>query len=425
MTLGNANCHHKCLVHFVAHDAPNQATATVRHLTLLRYNWRRVRARALRSACAQCLCGQYASGWGLLGGWLTRRYEGGTVLRVSTRYYRVGPGFPSPGVLRTSLYNLLAGNGVSPLDKLGLDGHLEPCQAQCFARSRFIDAGHLEQDTTRLDNTYPVIHRTLTFTHAGFGRLGGHGLIREYANPDTPTPLDIADDGTSGSFDLALRDPGRFKRLETELAKLYVRAAQGFTRHTAAHLLAVFYPLWHQHNGQSLTLLADINVGSFGHFFFFIRLLARINPNLHADTPIGCQGFSRAVVAHGAQGIAWDAAFDLPLTAGHFRPRQTPAGLNFDAQGTLAHGLRNSALHCTAVPDAALKLTHDVFSNKLRIQVGLLNFLNLNLDLFVGHGFESSPNLLNRIALAPDDDARLGSEDGDDHLLRIALDLNL
>jgi len=121
-----------------------------------------------------------------------------------------------------------------------------------------------------------VVHRALAFTHAGFGGLGGHGLVRENAYPDATTALDVAHDGTPGRFNLALGDPGRFKRLEAKFAKLYISAAQGLARHAASCLLAVLNPLcitWR------FILLAHVNVGWFRQFFFFRQVLARVNPD--------------------------------------------------------------------------------------------------------------------------------------------------
>ncbi len=75
--------------------------------------------------------------------------------------------------------------------------------------------------------------------------------------------------------------------------------------------------------------------------------------------------------------------------------------------------------------DTTLKLAYDVFGNELGIQIGLLDFLNLDLDLFGGQVFEALANLLDSLTLAPNDDAGLGSKDCHDNLAWIALDLDL
>src|SRR5579859_758180 len=171
-------------------------------------------------------------------------------------------------------------------------------------------------------------------------------------------------------------------------------------------------------------LLAHVNVGWFGQFFF-LRLLARVHPHLDADPPVGGQRFCGSVVNHRTQGVARDAAFDLPLTAGHFSPGQAATDLNLDALRALAQSLGNGTLHGTAVPNTALQLPHDIFGDQLGVQVGLFDLLNLDLDLLAGLSFQVLPDFLNGFALAPDNNAGLGREDGHDDLLRETLYLDL
>src|SRR5262249_49393611 len=195
-----------------------------------------------------------------------------------------------------------------------------------------VNVRHLEHDAARLNHANPVIDRTLALTHTGFGGLGGHRLIPEDAKPHAATALGVAGDGAAGSFDLALRDPGRFKGLQRIFAKLNVSAARGLAGHAPAHLFTVFNPFWHQHSdlscdtarllatiGDYCRLLAHVNVGWLRRFFF-LQLFARVNPDLDADAPECRQRFRSAKVDYGAQRIARDATFDLPLTTGHFGP---------------------------------------------------------------------------------------------------------
>src|SRR5262245_39834751 len=87
--------------------------------------------------------------------------------------------------------DLLTRNRIGTLDELGFDRHLEGGQAERHTRRFLVDTGHLEHDSSRLDHAHPVIDRALALAHAGFGGLGGHGLIREDANPHAATTLDV------------------------------------------------------------------------------------------------------------------------------------------------------------------------------------------------------------------------------------------
>jgi hypothetical protein len=86
---------------------------------------------------------------------------------------------------------------------------------------------------------------------AGFWVIG---LSGKDADPDLSTALHCTHDRTAGSFDLAGSDPGRFQGLQAKITKMDFSAALGFALHAAAHLLAPFNTLWHQHNNlYSLT----------------------------------------------------------------------------------------------------------------------------------------------------------------------------
>src|SRR5664279_193990 len=87
----------------------------------------------------------------------------------------------------------------------GGNRQLGGCKRKCFARQGFIDTIHLIEHFARLDFGNPVLRITFTVTHANFGRFLGNRLVREDADPDTATTLDVAGHSTASSFDLTSR----------------------------------------------------------------------------------------------------------------------------------------------------------------------------------------------------------------------------
>src|SRR5262249_44534870 len=67
---------------------------------------------------------------------------------------------------------------------------------------------HLEEDLTRAYDCYPLLRRTFTLAHTGFGGLLGNGLIREEPYPYfAATSHGTRHAHTRGLY-LAIRDPG-------------------------------------------------------------------------------------------------------------------------------------------------------------------------------------------------------------------------
>jgi hypothetical protein len=83
-------------------------------------------------------------------------------------------------------------------------------------------------------------------------------LIWEDPNPDLSSPAHHAYKDAARCFNLPGGYPTRFQRLQAKLAEGYFSPSQGCSPHAAAHLLAVFHTLWHQHGCylfQSVTSL--------------------------------------------------------------------------------------------------------------------------------------------------------------------------
>ena len=85
----------------------------------------------------------------------------------------------------------------------------------------------LEEDPARVDDGHPVLGVALARAHAGLGRLLGHRLVREDADPHLAAALDVAGHRDSGGLDLAGGDPPGLERLDPEVAEVDGGAALG------------------------------------------------------------------------------------------------------------------------------------------------------------------------------------------------------
>src|SRR5205085_3777709 len=126
------------------------------------------------------------------------------------------------------------------------------CKTHRFARDRFRHAFHFINDASRLHDGDPVLGGALSFTHARLSRLLRYRLVREDANPDFAAALNEPRDRDTAGLDLAIGDPRRVQRLQTEVAELKRRTAPRLAAHPSALLLAVLHFLWHQHDSNPL-----------------------------------------------------------------------------------------------------------------------------------------------------------------------------
>src|SRR5712691_10923293 len=99
-------------------------------------------------------------------------------------------------------------------NKAGCNRQLMTCQAYCFFSDFFTDAANFEDNTTRLNNCYPVIDSTFTATHTGFGRFGSNGLIWKDTDPHFATTLHKAGERDTCCLDLTGLHPAWFQSLQ-------------------------------------------------------------------------------------------------------------------------------------------------------------------------------------------------------------------
>src|SRR5690606_15744633 len=169
--------------------------------------------------------------------------------------------------------------------------------------------------------------------------------------------------------------------------------------------------------------LADVN--AFRLLLFITQDLALVDPDLDTDLAERRIGFSGAVVDVGTQGLERNPPLAHPLRARHFGATQATGHHDPDTLCALAHRLRRRTLHGAAVGDAALKLARDVLRHQLGLEIGLLDFLNLDANVLAGEFFELLAQLLHGGALTPNHDAGARRVQGHLHLVRIPLDLDV
>src|SRR5690606_17040558 len=100
--------------------------------------------------------------------------------------------------------------------KLGLDGKLAFSKSQSLLGHREVYATCFEENGTRLNDCYPILRSTFTFTHTYFSRLAGYRLIREDSNPNLTFALHRSRNRNTRCFELTCCNPTTFQRFQCE-----------------------------------------------------------------------------------------------------------------------------------------------------------------------------------------------------------------
>src|SRR5260370_35353984 len=90
------------------------------------------------------------------------------------------------------------------------NGQLVRRQSQRFLGRRFVHAGHLKHDTSRLYHRYPLLRRAFALAHTRFRRFLGERLVRENPDPQFSAALDEPPNRYPRSRDLPFGDPRTF-----------------------------------------------------------------------------------------------------------------------------------------------------------------------------------------------------------------------
>src|SRR5690349_847579 len=154
------------------------------------------------------------------------------------------------------------------------------------------------------------------------------------------------------------------------------------------------------------------------------RDLALVDPDLDADAPVGRVRVDLAVADVRAQRAQRDATFAVPLPAAHLRAPEAAGQGDPDALGARLHRPLDRLLHRLLVGDAAGQLLGDVEGDEVRVQLGLADLADLELDLALGQVADLLAQDLDVLAAAPDHDPGLRRVDRHRDVVDAALDLD-
>jgi hypothetical protein len=88
-----------------------------------------------------------------------------------------------------------------------------------FPGKLFVHTTQLEEDPSRLDDSYPKLRVSLAGTHPSLSGLLSHWLVGENRDPQLPASPHCSVDRYTGCFNLTGSDPRGFESLNPELAK--------------------------------------------------------------------------------------------------------------------------------------------------------------------------------------------------------------
>ena len=120
-----------------------------------------------------------------------------------------------------------------------------------------------------------------------------------------------------------------------------------------------------------------------------------------------------------------NAALAICLASGDFRAAQATRNLDLDALGAEAHRAADRLLHGAAEGDAALKLLRDVLGDERRVEIGLTDLGDVDVDRLFRLALEAFLDLLDARTAAADDHAGLRRMDRELQAVLRALRLDL
>src|SRR5660398_187236 len=120
---------------------------------------------------------------------------------------------------------------VTPLTlvEAGLLRELLLLAAQFPASKILGNSGEFKHHSTGLDVGDPPLRRTLTGTHADFGRLLGQRAVGVDVDPHLSTTLDVTGHGNTSSLDLTVRHVRWLDSLDAVVTKRHLGATGSHT----------------------------------------------------------------------------------------------------------------------------------------------------------------------------------------------------
>src|SRR4029079_5367853 len=136
-------------------------------------------------------------------------------------------------------------------------------------------------------------------------------------------------------------------------------------------------------------------------------------------------GLGVAVVDVGTQRVQRDPTLAVPLLAAHLGAAEPATALHADAERAGLHRGLHRTLHRAAEADPAGELVGDALGDQGRVELRLLDLLDVELDLRVAGDLEQpGPQAVGLRTPAADDDARTRGVEVDPQAVTRALDLD-
>src|SRR5690606_28535607 len=123
------------------------------------------------------------------------------------------------------------------------------------------------------------------------------------------------------------------------------------------------------------------------------------NPPFCADDAVGSARFSCCVVNICTQCVQRHAAFTIPFATCNLGTTQAATHLDLDTFCTLAHSILHSTLHSATEHHTTLQLLSNALCYQSRIQIGLANFFDVDMNRNAHLLADFSAQLINVFAL--------------------------
>ena len=154
------------------------------------------------------------------------------------------------------------------------------------------------------------------------------------------------------------------------------------------------------------------------------RLIALVDPDLHADAAERRTSLVEAVVDVGAQGMQRYATLAVELRSRHLCATKSPGALDTNALGAGTQRRLHALAHGTTERHPSRQLLGDALGHELRVELRRLDLEDVQLDLLAGERLELATDAVRLGATATDDDTGTSRVDVDPNAIPRPLDLH-
>ena len=151
---------------------------------------------------------------------------------------------------------------------------------------------------------------------------------------------------------------------------------------------------------------------------------ALVYPDFTADTAVGREGFNVCVIDVGAKRVQRHLTIVILFASCDFSTTETPRNHDLHALGAGLHGAHDRLLHGAAERDTLFELVDDILADETRVEFGMLDLDDVDLNVFLGQVLEVLANIFDADAALSDNDTGLRSVNDHARLIGTTLDLH-